>query len=382
MLRNVVAVIVVLILAAAAGGAYWQFVMLPQAAALQQGRGGPPAGFAMPVEAAAARIDTAQRQIHAIGTLRSNESVTLRPEISARVSAINFVEGQKVAKGQVLVQLDSTVQRAELAQAEAQAVLARANHERAAELMKRGAGTQRTLDEAQAALRTNQAIVDLRRAWIDKYTLTVPFDGVAGLRRVSIGEFVQAGAEIVNVEQVDPLKVDFRVPEMFLPAVRVGQSVALAVDAYPGRAFAGEVMAIDPALDPGGRSVVIRARVGNADDALRPGMFARVTLTLAERPQALFVPEQALVPVTDKHFVFKLIDNGEGKPKTVARVPVRIGERRPGEVEILQGLAPGDSVVTAGLLKVQDGMPVQVMPSGPPPAAQGVPQAQAPRPGG
>jgi len=325
MLRNAVAIVVVLLLAAGAGGAYWHFVMLPQAMAVQQGRGGPPAGFAMPVEAAPVRIDTAQRQIQAIGTLRSNESVNLRPEVSARVTAINFQEGQRVRKGQLLVQLDVSVQRAELAQAESQLVLAQANYKRAAELEKRGAGTQRNLDEAQAALRGANANVELRRAWVDRYTLAAPFDGVAGLRKVSIGEFVQGGAEVVNLEQVDPLKVDFRVPELFLPAIRAGQTIAVTVDAYPEREFRGEVFAIDPALEAGGRAIVVRARIPNGDDALRPGMFARVTLTLAVRPRALFISEQALVPVGDKHFVFRLVDNGADKARTVALVPVTLG---------------------------------------------------------
>jgi membrane fusion protein (multidrug efflux system) len=376
MLRSIVAVSVVFVLAGAAGGAYWQFVMLPQAMALQGG-GGPPAGFAMPVEAAPVRVDLAQRQIQAIGTLRSNESVIVRPEVAARVVAINFQEGQRVRRGQPLVQLDSSIERAELEQAEAQAQLARANHGRADELQKRGAGTQRALDEAQANIRSASAMVALRRARLEKFTLVAPFDGVVGLRKVSVGDVVAVGAELVNLEQVDPLKVDFRVPELFLPAVRAGQAVAIAVDAYPGRAFAGEVTAIDPALDPQGRSLIVRARVANADDALRPGMFARVTLTLAERPQALFVPEQALVPAGDRHLVFRLVDNGEGKPKTVALVPVRVGERRPGEAEILEGLGRGDSVVTAGLLKIRDGMPVQVLPPGPPPGAGGPPASGA-----
>ncbi len=378
MLRSIVAVLVVLLVAGSGAGAYWKLVMVPQAQALQQGPGGPPGGFAMPVEAAPVRVDVAQRQIQAIGTLRSNESVIIRPEVPGRIVAINFQEGQRVRKGQVLVQLDASLERAELVQAEAMAQLARANHARADELQKSGAGTQRALDEAQAAIRSGAANVDLKRVRLEKFTLVAPFDGVVGLRKVSIGDVVPAGADFVNLEQVDPLKVDFRVPELHLSAVKVGQHVAISVDAYPGRSFAGEVFAIDPALDAAGRSIVIRARIANTDDALRPGLFARVTLTLAERPQALFVPEQALVPQGDKHFIFRLVDGGEGKPKVVELVPVKLGERRAGEVEILAGLVQGDQVVTAGLLKVRPGMPVQVIPSGPP-AAGGAPQAQAPK---
>jgi membrane fusion protein (multidrug efflux system) len=382
MKRSIIAVLVVLAVSAAGGWAYWAFVMKPQQQAAQgPGRGGPPAGFAMPVEAAPVRIATALRQIQAIGSLRSNESVILRPEMAGRVAAIGFEEGKRVAKGQTLVRLDDTIERAELAQAEAQAALARTGYQRAAELERRGAGTQRALDEAQAQTRTSIAAVELRRARLEKLQLLAPFDGVAGLRRISVGDFIAAGQEIVNLEQIDPLKVDFRVPELFLPAVRVGQRVEIAVDAHPQRSFAGEVYAIDPAVDVSGRALVVRARIANADESLRPGLFARVTLTLAERLQAIFVPEQAIVPQADRHTLFKLVDNGEGKPRTVQLVTVKLGERRAGEVEILEGLTPQDQVVTAGVLKVRDGMPVQVMPAGsPPPQPGGAPRQGEQRP--
>lgn len=381
MLRSFVAVLVVLAVAAGSGWAYWQYVMVP--GQKQAGPGGPPAGFAMPVEAAPVTVGTAQRQIQAIGTLRSNESVVIRPEIAGRVAGFNFAEGQRVQRGQVLVQFDASVERAELAQAEAAASLARSNYTRAVELERRGAGTQRALDEAQAQIRTATAAIELRKARLEKFQLTAPFDGVVGLRKVSVGDFVNSGQEIVNLEQIDTLKVDFRVPELFLPALRTGQRVEISVDAHPGRGFAGEVYAIDPAVDVAGRAVVIRARIPNPDDTLRPGLFARVTLTLAQRPMALFVPEQAIVPQGDRHTLFKLVDNGEGKPKTVRLVTVKLGERRPGEVEILEGLTRDDVVVVAGILKIRDGQPVQVMPTGGPPQPQqqprqGPPQAAAP----
>ncbi|MBL8700219.1 MAG: efflux RND transporter periplasmic adaptor subunit [Alphaproteobacteria bacterium] len=378
MLRSFIAVLVVLAAAAGGGWAYWTYVMVPQQqGAAGPGRGGPPAGFAMPVEAAPVTIATAQRQIQAIGTLRSNESVVIRPEIAGRVAGFNFAEGQRVQRGQVLVQFDASVERAELAQAEAAASLARSNYQRAVELERRGAGTQRALDEAQAQIRTATAAIELRKARLEKFQLTAPFDGVVGLRKVSVGDFVNSGQEIVNLEQIDTLKVDFRVPELFLPALKTGQRVEIAVDAHAGRGFAGELYAIDPAVDVAGRAVVIRARIANADEALRPGLFARVTLTLAERPQALFVPEQAIIPQGDRHTLFKVVDNGDGKPKTVKLTTVKLGERRPGAVEILEGLARDDVVVTAGVLKIRDGMPVQVMPAGgPPQGAQ--PQGSSP----
>ncbi len=363
MLRSIIAVVVVAV--AAAGGWWWYTSQSLGSTAPAAGRpGGPPGGFAAPVEAAPVRIGTAERQIVAVGSLRSNESVIIRPEVAGRIVELNIAEGQRVRRGQVLVRLDSSLERAELAQAEAGLALSRANNARAEELQRTGAGMQRNVDEARSRLRVDEAIVIHRRARLDKLTLEAPFDGVLGLRRVSVGEFVQTGAEIVNLEMVDPLKVDFRVPELFLSAVATGQRVAINVDAYPGRAFEGEVIAIDPAVDPGGRSVVIRARIPNPDDALRPGLFARVALTLASRENALFVPDSAIVPFGDQHFVFKVV---EGR---AVQTRVRLGERRRGQVEIVEGLAPGDVVVTAGQIRVRDGVPVRVAPPpGQPPQA-------------
>lgn len=370
-MRSIVAVIVVLLVGAGIGGAYWYFMMRP---AQQAGpASGPPAGFAMPVEAAPVRIGPSQRQIQAVGSLRSNESVIVRPELAGRIVQINFTEGQKVKKGQLLVQLDATVPRAELVQMQAALSLAKANYERAQELHKRSAGTERALDEARWKLRNDEAAVKLSEARLEKYALMAPFDGVIGLRKVSIGDFVNAGADLVNLEQIDPLKVDFRVPEVFLASLKVGQRIAVTVDAMPGREFAGEVYAIDPLVDASGRAVVIRARIANPEDALRPGLFARVALVVDEKPEAVFVPEQSLVPVNDQLFVFKVVDGPQGG-KAVAFTKVKLGERRKGEAEVVEGLKPGDVVVTAGLLKIRDGMPVQIMPPpGAPPAATKAP---------
>ena len=372
MIRSIVAVLLVLL--AAAGGAYWYFVMLPaqmaaNAPAGAPGRGGPPAGFAMPVEAGTVRVGTSQRQVLAVGTIRSNESVIIKPEIAGRITQINFTEGQKLKKGQVLVQLDSSIERAEFAQAQAALVLAKANYERADELVKRNAGTGRALDEARAALRTQEAAVQLSQARLDKFTLVAPFDGMIGLRKVSVGDYVSVGAELVNLEMVDPLKVDFRVPEIFLASLRTGQKAAITIDALSDRKFEAEVFAIDPLVDQSGRAVVIRARVPNPDDVLRPGLFARVLLTIEERKNAVFVAEQSLMPVGDQHFVFKVVDKDGAK--VVALTKVKIGERRKGEVEIMEGLVTGDTVVTAGLLKIRDGMPIQILPSAPPAVADG-----------
>lgn len=369
MLRSLSAILVVLLLGAAAGGAYWYFVMVPasqQAASAQGGRLG---GGPVPVEAQPVRIAPAETTIGAVGTMLSNESVVLRPEVAGRVSAINFTEGGKVTKGQVLVELESTIERADLAKAEAQRDLARSNFERAKELRRNNVGTQRSLDEAEAAIRVADAEVQLAKARLEKRQLVAPFDARTGLRLVSIGEFVNAGTSIVNLEQIDPLKVDFRVPEIFLAAVETGQSIEVAIDAFPGERFRGTVTTVNPLIDENGRSIVIRARIDNPAERLRPGLFARVNLTLATRQEARWVPEQSIVPQGEQQFVYKVVDPGDGKPKTVKLAEVKLGIRRRGEVEIVEGVAETDMIVTAGVLRLRDGAPVQVQPGGgsPPP---------------
>jgi membrane fusion protein (multidrug efflux system) len=333
------------------------------------------------VEAVKVVVGTSRQTILAVGTFRSNESVMIRPELASRVVSFNFNEGEKVTRGQVLVKLDASLDEALLAQAEAALVLSRANFERAMSLLARQAGTEKAVDEARAALRRDEAIVTLGRARVEKYTLVAPFDGVIGLRRVSVGSYLQAGADIVNLEQIDPLKVDFRVPEIFLPAVQVGQTITLSVDAWAGREFPGKVYAIDPLVDEAGRSIVIRAQVQNPGNTLRPGVFARVGLTLATRDNALFVPEQAIVPVGDRLQVYRVVDS-----KSVPTL-VKVGQREKGQVEILEGVSASDMVITAGHLKLpRPGMTVRVVPaagrSGGAPVGEGTPPpANARNPG-
>ncbi|MBM3601779.1 MAG: efflux RND transporter periplasmic adaptor subunit [Alphaproteobacteria bacterium] len=311
-------------------------------------------GFAVPVEAVKVKVSNLQRQIAAVGSLRSNESVIVRPEVAGRIAQILFNESQKVARGMALVTLDSTVLRAELAEARASLVLSQANHQRARELVEKGAGSARTRDEALAKLRADEARVQSAQARLDKMTITAPFEGVIGLRKVSVGDYVNAGQDMVNLEMIDPLKVDFRVPEIYLAAVAPGQPLRVGVDAFPGRAFDGAVYAIDPLIDQGGRSIVIRARLPNPDNVLRPGLFARVSLILNEKSDALLVPEQAIIAFGTDQFVFRVVD---GK---AAMTKVSLGIRRDAEVEILEGLKPGEVVVTAGHMKLRDGVPVQL----------------------
>ena len=292
------------------------------------------------------------RGVGAVGSLRSDESVVLRPEVSGRIQRLNFEEGSRVTAGQVLVQLDDSVPRAELAQAQANLSLAQSQYRRSEQLQKQGFVSQQARDESNSSLKAQQANAALVRARLDKMTIRAPFAGMVGLRAVSLGDFVSEGQDIAPLVAIDPLKVDFRVPEMYLTRLKVGQTLTIKLDALPDEQREGQVFAVSPVVDAGGRSVLLRATVPNKDGVLRPGMFARVQL-IFNQDQALVVPETALAPSGDTQYVFRVRD------KIARRVEVRVGERRDGQVEVLDGLAAGDQVVVSGLQRVIDGGAVE-----------------------
>jgi membrane fusion protein (multidrug efflux system) len=334
------------------------------ARATEQSRSTAPAAspgnqFAIPVEGVPVTVATLTSEIHVIGSLHSNESVVIRPEIGGRVATVLFEEGQRVTTGTPLIKLDQTIALAEVHQAEAALELSRANHQRTTELFERKAASAANRDQTLAALRADQANLELAQARLAKLTLTAPFDGVLGLRKVSVGDYVTPGQDIVNLEDIEPLKVEFRIPERYLGSLSVGQTVAVTADAFQGRSFAGQVYAIDPLVDENGRAVVLRARLPNQEGVLRPGLFVSISLVVGERENAVLIPEQALVPQGSQQLVFKVAD---GK---AVLTPVKLGERRNAMVEIVQGLARGDVVVTAGQIKLRDGVAVTVQP--PPP---------------
>lgn len=346
-----------LLLIVATGAAVWHWrddlrrTLTPPPAAVQRPAAGPPR--AVEVEVARVREDVIESTVETVGSLRANESLFIRPEVSGRVAGIEFDEGEDVARGAVLVTLDDAVDRAEVARAEASLGLSRLDFERAEELLKRGVGSKDDRDRKFAQMRIDEAAVQLARARLAKMTILAPFDGMLGLRRVSPGDYVSDGQDIVDLVDIDPIKVDFRVPEVFLSALGVGQQLGITVDALPGEIYRGEVYAIDPQVDVNGRSILIRALVDNPELKLRPGLFARITLVTDRREDALLVPQSAIVPLGDKQFVYRLDDGA------VALTEVRTGYRQSQRVEILDGLAAGDAVVVAGQIKLQDGARVE-----------------------
>lgn len=441
--------LVALIALAMAGGGVWWYMRKPPAAATPSGpvsatpgnsapaavsgaaptaptapgAGAPGAGApgappgpprAMGVELAKVESSSLRDDAQTIGTLKSKQNTMVRPEVAGRVVALGFSDGSQVRAGQMLVQLDDTLQRAEIQQSQAQVSIAQANHRRNQELVAQNFIAQRALDESQASLQVAQAQLSLTCARWQRMRILAPYSGTVGIRTVNIGDFVKDGADLVNLEDLSALYVDFRLPERYQDKVSLRQTVEVQVDAISGRNFQARIEAIDPLIDANGRSISVRALLSNVGAGtkgktaepsasvakpanfapnsaeaicpaspavftdkggtpgpLRPGMFARVNALFALKQAALSVPEEAIVPMGGKQFVIKAVvpeevpDHGPLPPETKwvsKRTEVKLGSRRPGRVEILSGLNPGDSVVVAGQHRLQkDGTGLRVV---------------------
>ena len=324
------------------------------------GGAGGSAGGSTPVELGKPEKLNWPKSVTAIGSLRSDESVMVRAEQSGRITALNFKEGQPVRVGQMLVQLDDSVARAELEQARANQKLGKAKFDRAAELKERNFISGQAKDEAENVMRVADATVSLAQAKLTKYSIKAPFSGTVGLRTASTGDYVKDGQDIVNLEKTDTIKVDFKVPEIFQSKISVGQALSVALDALPGKPFTGKVYALNPQLDTAGRAVVLRAQMDNRSGVLKPGMFARVRLTLADTGDTVVVPEQAVAMQGDEQIMFRVIDG------RAMRTKVEVGQRREGKVEILDGVSGSDTIVVAGWQRLRDGSTVRaaVVPGG------------------
>jgi membrane fusion protein (multidrug efflux system) len=327
--------------------------------AVAGGPGG--AAAAVPVEVGKVERTTLADDAQAVGTLRARQGVTLRPEVSGRIAAIGFGDGQRVKRGQMLVQLDDALQRAQLQQAQAQEAIARTTLARNRELLAQNFISASAVDQSAAALDVARAQVALAQAQLARMRIVAPFDGIAGIRVVNVGDYVKDGADLVGIEDLSAMTVDFRLPERHVGQLRAGLAVQVQLDALPGRSFRGRIDAIDALLDANGRSLLVRAQLPNPDGVLRSGMFARTRTVFAERANALVVPEEALVPQGGKQWLVKLV--GAPESRTTQRIEAKIGMRIPGKAEILAGVAEGDLVVTAGQARLMraDGLAVRVV---------------------
>ena len=435
----------------------WWYQNSPKSTETTQAAGGAPGGPKMVgVEVTQVQKLLLRDDAEAVGTLRSRQNVMLRPEVAGRILSLGFADGARVSAGQVLVQLDDTLQRAEVQQSLAQASVARANYKRNQDLVAQNFIAQRALDESAAALQVADAQLGLSCARLERMRIVAPFGGVVGIRNINIGDYVKDGADLINLEDIGLLYVDYRLPERYQSKVQPGQVVEIKLDALPGRLFKAKVEALDPLIDANGRSIGVRALLANGPgepiaaagarkaDApavgassaaastaptapkaaspaspapaksrvvggsvnlpspqslgcppsmfnqardgsgganggpLRPGMFARVTAVFATKPNALVVPEEAIVPQGGKQFVIRVVTPAEmpaaaasaasapalppGTEWVSRRVEVKLGIRRAGQVEVTEGLNEDDVVVIAGQQRLQkDGSPLRVI---------------------
>jgi len=425
----------------AASGAAWWYQNSPKSDAAAVNASAPSGAKLVGVEVMPVKKITLRDDAEAVGSLRSRQSVMLRPEVAGRIVSLGFADGARVSTGQLLVQLDDTFQRAEVQQSLAQMSVARANYKRNQDLVAQNFVAQRVLDESAAAMQVADAQLGLSCARLERMRIVSPFNGVVGMRNVNVGDYVKDGADLINLEDIGMLYVDYRLPERYQVQVKPGQVVDIKLDAIANRLFKATVEAVDPLIDANGRSIGVRAvlvngpgevmapagdrRPASAESAvsavskgnytaapvgratplptpqslgcppsmfehrknaapsggngpLRPGMFARVTAVFSVKPNALVVPEEAIVPQGGKQFVIKAVAPADlpAMPASAPTLPadtklvsqrteVQLGVRRAGQVEVISGLAEGDVVVVAGQQRLQkDGSPLRLVDMG------------------
>ncbi len=312
------------------------------------------------VEVAPAGLHRFVDRIEALGTARASESVTLTAQVTETVARIHFADGQTVRKGTILLELDHAEEDAQLAEAEAALQEAERQLARIRELVARGNATKAAFDEQMRNVAQARARMAQVQARIATRVIRAPFDGVLGLRQVSVGALVTPGDVITTIDDITPILLDFSVPERFLSALAVGQTIRARAAAFPDRLFTGRIVAIAPRVDPVTRAVTVRAELPNADQLLRPGMLLEVAV-IGRTRHSLAVPEEALLLIGRQHYVYVIRPDG-----TADRRQVTIGQRLPGIVEITNGLAAGEKVVVAGILRLRPGVKARILKAHPP----------------
>ncbi|QYM80219.1 efflux RND transporter periplasmic adaptor subunit [Horticoccus luteus] len=324
------------------------------------------------VSAAVAKADTWEPTLHAVGSLAAVQGVTLSAEVAGKVVRINFESGQKVKKGDALVELSVSTEKAQLAAAEAAMALAESNFKRTNGLFEKKTLSQSELDAADAQLKQAQAQAAGLKAMIAKKTIRAPFDGDLGIRLINLGEVLKEGQAVVDLQALDPIYVNFTLPQQDVKSIKSQQPINLTVDAYPGETFKGKVNALDSRLDPTTRSLQVQATLENKDGRLRPGMFGSVDVLLpAQKRDVVVVPQTAIIynpygnavyiiePAKDKEG--HEVKDEKGQPALSVRQQfVKLGDTRGDVVAIEDGVKPGERVVTAGQLKLRNGVEVTI----------------------
>ncbi|MDE3083934.1 MAG: efflux RND transporter periplasmic adaptor subunit [Verrucomicrobiota bacterium] len=347
---------VIIVLAAIAG---WKFLTIHAMIKKMSATKPPPAT----VSTIKAAENVWQRQLHAVGSLVAVQGVTVSNELAGTVAKIAFESGQFVKQGDLLVQLDTSTDEAQLRGFEAQNELARINLKRVQELRTANINAQSDLDNARALAQQAAANVDNARAIIAKKTIRAPFSGRLGLRQVNLGQFLPAGSEIVTLQALDPIYINFSLPQQDVVHITAGQTVRVTVDAYPGQIFEGAVNAINSKIDEATRNVQVQATLKNADERLKPGMFASVDVVLPQRNEFVTLPQTTIVynPYGNVVYSIEKSKDNSGAEMLVARQRfVQLGETRGDQVAVVKGVQAGEEIVTAGQIKLHNGSPVRI----------------------
>lgn len=328
-----------------------------QAESTGKGPGGPEgegsAPPAMPVEAAAARTDTVIDAILATGQIEALQSIELRPDVEGRLVQILVREGTQVGRGTPLFKIDDAELKAQVAQLTAERDLARQSLARTSDLLSQKASSQAELERAEATMRSNQAQLDRLKVRLERTLVRAPFAGMVGQRFVSLGDYVTSDTRLASLQTVTPQRAAFQVPERYADQLKVGQQVSFRVAALPGRQFTGKVDFVDPVVQLPGRTIMVKARVPNPRRELQAGMFIEARLATAVRPNAVIIPEDAVLPLQGANFVW-VVNGGKA-----TRRQVELGVRTPGFVEVKNGVENADQVVVGGQERLAEGAPVQ-----------------------
>ena len=303
-------------------------------------------------------------QIEAVGSVRAVNGANLSAQVAGTVSALHFDSGADVKKGDLLLELESSEDLAKLAALKATAALAKMNYERDRILVKSNAVSQQTADTDESNMKNAQGLVDQQQALVNYKTIKAPFAGRLGIRQVDLGQYLAAGATIVTLQQLDPIYVDFFVPQQSIAQLKVGQPTTAKVDTFPNRSFEGKIMAINSQVDAATRNVQVRAQFPNPDKLLLPGMFATVDIDTGAPQTYVTLPQTAVAYNSYGDIVYLVEHKGKdanGKEQLVAQQTfVTTGATRGDQVAIVKGVKDGDTVVTAGQVKLRNGSPVLI----------------------
>jgi membrane fusion protein, multidrug efflux system len=317
--------------------------------------------FAVSVSTAPVTRASWRQQLYAVANLVAVEGIELTPQLAGQVTGIYFHSGESVRKGQRLIQIDDSNQLAQLQSDQASVELARINYERAAGLFKANATSKASLDSARAAFASAKAAVTNDRATLAKLALSAPFSGQIGVRQASLGQYLTPGTPVAELNAWDPLRAEFTVPQDEFALVHEGQQVQISVNAYPGRRFPARVIALGSQVDPSTRNLTVEATVPNPRHLLRPGMFGEALLLAGKPRSVLVVPTVAITYNTFGDYVYVVERKGaKGRAPIAVATPVRTGDTRGSLTEVLSGLQAGETVVTAGQVKLRSGMPVDI----------------------